>query len=64
MFRQFPAHSADGESYIIIEFRDGDGSDANADHPSPRYELSDGRRLIRHGQHYLSEDGNLRLDAS
>lgn len=61
-FRQFPATSADGESWIVIEFRE-ETADANeSDVPrAPRYELADGRRLVRHGSHLVTTDGELSL---
>ncbi|AKU50294.1 hypothetical protein QSH46_013730 [Xanthomonas arboricola pv. juglandis] len=65
-FRQFPAIGADGESYVIIEFRDelesrnGPQPRTQA-HTAPRYELPDGRRLQRHGQRFITDGGELRL---
>ncbi|PPU41792.1 hypothetical protein [Xanthomonas arboricola] len=65
-FRQFPATGADGESYVIIEFRDelesGGGQQAHTQAPArPRYELPDGRRLQRQGQRFITDGGELRL---
>lgn len=68
-FRQFPAVGADGESYVIIEFRDelaspnAQQSRTNA-HAAPRYELSDGRHLQRQGQRFVTHGGELRLSTS
>ncbi|KQQ84398.1 hypothetical protein ASF73_15085 [Xanthomonas sp. Leaf131] len=68
-FRQFPAVGADGESYVIIEFRDelessnGQQSRTNV-HAAPRYELPDGRHLQRHGQRFVTQGGELRLSTS
>ncbi|NYH47961.1 hypothetical protein [Xanthomonas arboricola] len=65
-FRQFPAIGADGESYVIIEFRDelesrnGPQPRTQA-HTAPRYELPDGRRLQRKGQRFITDGGELRL---
>lgn len=61
-FRQFPATTADGQSWIVIEFRDetpdaAGGVSARA----PRYELADGRPLIRQGSHLGTADGAVRL---
>jgi len=64
-FRQFPATGSDGESYVIIEFREA-GSNGNAgdSHDVPRYELADGRHLVRQGQEYTTTGGELRLTTS
>ena len=62
-FRQFPATGSDGESYVIIEFRD-EKSAAGAGHEVPRYELADGRHLVRQGQEYTTTGGELRLSAN
>lgn len=65
-FRQFPAIGADGESYVILEFRDelesrnGQQGRTQA-HTAPRYELPDGRRLQRQGQRFITDGGELRL---
>lgn len=57
-FRQFPAIGSDGESYVIVEFRD----DKHGQAPEvPRYELADGRHLLRQGQDYATTGGELRL---
>ncbi|MGV8958782.1 MAG: hypothetical protein ACOH1V_00080 [Stenotrophomonas sp.] len=61
-FRQFPATAADGESYVIIEFKDEGQSPSHGDEPpSPRYELADGRRLHRHGHQFTTAGGELTL---
>lgn len=63
-FRQFPATAADGETYVIIEFRD-DAHDDVAEEPHyPRYELADGRHLIRQGQRYVTSGGELVLQSA
>ncbi len=56
-FRQFPATSDDGESWVVIEFKDEDGGAAH----SIRYELSDGRPLIREGSRLATSDGEVSL---
>lgn len=61
-FRQFPATAPDGETYVIIEFRD-ESSDAG-EHAPPRYELADGRHLLRQGQQYATTGGELVLSAA
>ncbi|GHH56683.1 MULTISPECIES: hypothetical protein [Gammaproteobacteria] len=61
-FRQFPAVAPDGETYVIIEFRDE--SNNAGEQPSPRYELADGRHLVRQGQQYTTTGGELRLSAA
>ncbi|CAD7718596.1 hypothetical protein NYR97_16970 [Xanthomonas hydrangeae] len=68
-FRQFPAVGADGESYVIIEFRDElespDAQQARTTaHTAPRYELPDGRHLQRQGQRFVTQGGELRLSTS
>ncbi|HBK46410.1 MAG TPA: hypothetical protein DDZ67_08240 [Xanthomonadaceae bacterium] len=63
-FRQFPAIGADGETYVIIEFRDEQRSPAASGHDAPRYELADGRHLVRDGQQYTTTGGELRLSAA
>jgi hypothetical protein len=60
-FRQFPAIAADGETYVVVEFRDE--SKARDQHESPRYELADGRHLVRQGQRYTTTGGELTLSA-
>ncbi|MBB4732718.1 hypothetical protein [Xanthomonas arboricola] len=65
-FRQFPAIGADGESYVIIEFRDelesrNEQQGRTQAHTAPRYELPDGRRLQRQGQRFITDCGELRL---
>ncbi|MEA5123344.1 hypothetical protein [Xanthomonas floridensis] len=62
-FRQFPAVDADGESYVIVEFRDEQASRPNTN-PAPRYELPDGRHLQRQGQRFVTDGGELRLSAA
>ncbi|APO93448.1 hypothetical protein [Xanthomonas vesicatoria] len=59
-FRQFPAIGADGEPYVIIEFRDEQQTGTGM-HPAPRYELPDGRHLQRQGQRFITEGGELQL---
>ena len=63
-FRQFPATDANGDSYVIVEFRDEhprDGAPADDTAAHVRYELSDGRHLVRNGQHYTTAGGELTL---
>lgn len=61
-FRQFPAIGADGEPYVIIEFRDEQQPCATPQ-SAPRYELPDGRHLQRQGQRFVTDGGELRLSA-
>lgn len=61
-FRQFPAIAPDGETYVITEFRDEPAT--GGEHEPPRYELADGRHLIRQGQHYTTTGGELTLSAA
>ncbi len=56
-FRQFPATTDDGESWIVIEFKDESGGAAH----STRYELSDGRPLVREGSRLSTSDGEINL---
>ncbi|WP_372390946.1 hypothetical protein ACCQ05_13850 [Xanthomonas sp. NCPPB 3582] len=62
-FRQFPAVDADGEPYVIVEFRDEQACRSNT-RSAPRYELPDGRHLQRQGQRFVTEGGELRLSAA
>lgn len=59
-FRQFPAVTADGDSYIIIEFKTEPDS-LDDERAQFRYELEDGRHLTREGSRFVTEDGQLRL---
>lgn len=60
-FRQFPATTRDGESCIVIEFLDEpSGTQADTSRP-PRYELADGRPLLRRGSNLFSADGEVSL---
>ena len=59
-FRQFPATTDDGESWIVIEFKDEDGGAAH----STRYELADGRALVREGSRLSTSDGEVTLSLS
>jgi len=58
-FRQFPATDADGVDYVIIEFKPEAG-DTAAD-PHVRYELADGRHLVRDGREFRTSGGELTL---
>ncbi|AMJ55463.1 MULTISPECIES: hypothetical protein [Stenotrophomonas] len=61
-FRQFPATTRDGESCIVIEFLDEPGSSQDSTSPqTPRYELADGRPLLRRGSTLFSADGEVNL---
>jgi len=64
-FRQFPATTRDGESCIVIEFLDepADSKAGKAPRP-PRYELADGRPLLRRGSELFSADGEISLSMS
>ncbi|GAB3045786.1 hypothetical protein [Stenotrophomonas tumulicola] len=59
-FRQFPATDTNGESRIIIEFKADDAPSAS-EHAEPRYELEDGRVLVRNGREFSTAGGELRL---
>ncbi|MEA9751472.1 hypothetical protein VDG03_10660 [Xanthomonas campestris pv. raphani] len=63
-FRQFPAVGADGEPYVIIEFRDDRPQGRAQTHATPRYELPDGRHLLRQGQRFVTSGGELSLQAA
>jgi hypothetical protein len=61
-FRQFPATDADGNDYVVIEFKDEQaGTPATAADPHVRYELGDGQRLVRDGRLFRLEGGGLTL---
>ncbi len=62
-FRQFPATDANGDSHVVIEFKPegGQSETAPSEHAEPRYELQDGRVLVRHGREFSTADGSLRL---
>lgn len=60
-FRQFPATTRDGESCIVIEFSDEPGSRPQGVPRPPRYELADGRPLLRRGSDLFSADGEVSL---
>jgi hypothetical protein len=66
-FRQLPALGPDGEAYLITEFQD-EPQQQQAQHdahagPALRYELADGRKLIRRGQQFTTTGGELTLTA-
>ncbi|MEG2804860.1 hypothetical protein [Stenotrophomonas sp.] len=60
-FRQFPATDANGESYVIIEFKQEPQDPAAADDATARYELADGRHLVREGRQFRTAGGELTL---
>ncbi|MFI8717679.1 hypothetical protein ACIGHF_07280 [Stenotrophomonas sp. NPDC077464] len=61
-FRQFPAVDADGNDYVVIEFKsEQSNAPATAADPHVRYELADGQRLVRDGRVFRLEDGGLTL---
>lgn len=61
-FRQFPATDANGESYVIIEFKQEQApADADPSDPQVRYELADGRHLLRDGRQFRTRGGELTL---
>lgn len=63
-FRQFPAVDAHGENHVIIEFRPEPGAGPDKANAAPRYELEDGRHLLRHGtREFATADGQLQLRA-
>lgn len=59
--RQFPATDANGDDYIIIEFKDEQPDAAAGNGQGARYELADGRRLIRDGREFRTAGGELTL---
>jgi len=62
-FRQFPVTDANGDSHVVIEFKPegGQSGAAASDDAESRYELEDGRVLVRHGREFSTADGSLRL---
>jgi hypothetical protein len=60
-FRQFPATDANGENYVIIEFKDEAAGDTGPDTSAARYELADGRHLVRDGRQFRTSGGELTL---
>jgi hypothetical protein len=60
-FRQFPATDANGESYVIVEFKDEQPGQATPNENSARYELADGRHLVRDGRQFRTAGGELTL---
>ncbi|MBO9880325.1 hypothetical protein [Xanthomonas sp. D-109] len=67
-FRQLPALGPDGEAYLITEFLDDAPRQQQAQHDPHadsglRYELADGRKLIRRGQQFVTTGGELTLTA-
>ncbi|WP_422508419.1 hypothetical protein [Stenotrophomonas sp. GZD-301] len=60
-FRQFPATDANGENYVIIEFKEEAAGDTAPDTPAARYELADGRHLVRDGRQFRTSGGELTL---
>ena len=67
-FRQLPALGPDGEAYLITEFQDEPQHQQQAQQdahtaPTLRYELADGRKLVRRGQQFITTGGELTLTA-
>lgn len=60
-FRQFPATDANGDDYVIIEFKDDQTDAATGNGQGARYELADGRHLIRDGREFRTAGGELTL---
>ncbi|MCF7752299.1 hypothetical protein KQ945_16180 [Bacillus subtilis subsp. subtilis] len=60
-FRQFPATDANGESYVIIEFKQESPAATSPPAPGTRYELADGRHLVREGRQFRTPGGELTL---
>ncbi len=60
-FRQFPATDVHGESRIIIEFMPEPGSAPDEGNAGPRYELDDGRHLLRNAREFTTLDGEMTL---
>lgn len=60
-FRQFPATDHNGDNRIILEFKPEPASVNHTSDATPRYELDDGRMLVRHGREFTTQGGELRL---
>ncbi|WP_312237631.1 hypothetical protein [Stenotrophomonas sp.] len=60
-FRQFPATDANGESYVIVEFKEEQPDKGAPADNSARYELADGRHLVRDGRQFRTRGGELIL---
>jgi len=62
-FRQFPVTDANGDSHVVIEFKaeTGRAGAGSGDDAEPRYELEDGRVLVRNGREFTTPDGGVRL---
>jgi hypothetical protein len=60
-YRQFPATDANGENYVIIEFKDEQPGPPTQAEGSARYELADGRHLVRDGRQFRTHGGELTL---
>ncbi len=60
-FRQFPATDANGDDYVIIEFKDEQVDAPAGNSQGARYELADGRHLIRDGRRFRTAGGELTL---
>ncbi|QII28758.1 hypothetical protein G6052_08480 [Stenotrophomonas maltophilia] len=60
-FRQFPAVDSNGESHIIIEFKPETSGGGHGSETTPRYELDDGRQLVRNGREFTTSGGEVRL---
>ncbi|HAI45741.1 hypothetical protein D3C87_401110 [compost metagenome] len=60
-FRQFPATDANGESYVIIEFKQEQPGQTDPAAATARYELADGRHLVRDGRQFRTAGGELTL---
>ncbi|KRG64976.1 hypothetical protein ABB28_17445 [Stenotrophomonas chelatiphaga] len=59
-FRQFPAVDSNGDSRIILEFTP-DAASTQGARAQPRYELEDGRVLVRSGREFVTPGGDVRL---
>ena len=59
-FRQFPAVDSNGDSRIILEFK-ADETPTQGARVEPRYELEDGRVLVRSGREFTTPGGDVRL---
>jgi len=60
-FRQFPAVDSNGESHIIIVFQPAASGSGHGSEATPRYELDDGRQLVRNGREFTTSGGEVRL---
>ncbi|WP_066096413.1 hypothetical protein [Xanthomonas massiliensis] len=64
-FRQFPATDANGVPHVVLEFRDPGAPPIPTTERRPaeplRYQLEDGRPLLRDGRSFRTADGSVQL---